>query len=200
VTTERESERLNPRPVTPNTDGGVRPNPNPSASLFESMGSVADDMRQIATDLGARPYRVFSIVLRWSGGEVGKGTPQVVGETEYLPTPMLTFGGVRGAVRSAGRVDRGNARLSEVSPRYTEDEISALFHVKPLAAGMQAFIESRIDERDGQTQRRRYVLAGPPWRDVENFQWVVPLQTEDAARSRSGEVRRPRMFPERRPI
>ncbi len=184
----------NPRTTTPNDDPLISPADAPGASLFESMGATVDAMRQLQTDLGARPYRVFVVRGVWSGGEVGRGEFQARPEVELLPTPLLDLRPVRFEHKAGGREERGTVTLREISPRYTEDEIAQIFHVKP---GEQAFVEARHDERDGNTKRRRFTLASPPWRDVEKFQWVVRLSTEDAARTRSGKTPSGETFPER---
>jgi len=159
------------------------------------MGGLVDELRQIQTDLGMRPYRVWSVLVEWSGGEVGRGDPRVVGEQELLPTPLVDTRPVRFELRSGGRIDRGVITLREISPRYTEDQILAMFHVKP---GFQAFIEVKHDARDGErTERRRFAVVGQPWRDAENFQWVVRIGTEQESRSRDGAVNGAHVFPER---
>ena len=193
-------EQRNPRAVQPNTDGALHQNPVPELSLVESLGPTVDGLRQIFTDVGMRPYRVFSVVVRFSGGEPGRGREEVASETELLPTPKLDVRPVTTVILSGGRVERGGARLSEVSPRYTEDDIRALFRVKPLPAGHVGYIESRIDGRDGVTQRRRFAVKGAPFRDAENFQWIVQLGSEDGERSRDGTPRGPREHHDRRSI
>ena len=70
--------RSNPRPVPPDRDPSLHPNPMPSLSLVESLGYVADDLRQIYTNLGARPYRINAVVVRWTGGAIGRGKQEVV--------------------------------------------------------------------------------------------------------------------------
>jgi hypothetical protein len=85
-------------------------------------------------------------------------------------------------------------RLREISPRYTEAEIWGVFRADQ---GQQVFVEQRVDSRDGETQRRRYVVRGQPWRDAERFQWVVNMSTEQQARSPSGQLEQAQLYPER---
>lgn len=152
-------------------------------TLAEELGEVADDLRQLYTDEGLRPYRVFVVVVTWSGGEPDRGEARVESEREFLPTPLLDLRPLRKRNRSGGTVERGQCRLTQVSPTMTEDEIQGLFHVK---RGSQVFVEVRHDERDGNAKRRRFWVDGAPWRDAEGFQWVVPLAAQQGARSRSG--------------
>lgn len=179
----------NPRARTPDRDTRLHPNRAPGRSLVESLGGVVDDLRQLATDFGLRPYRVFSVVVKWTGGSSGRGDAVVASERELLPTPKLVdTTGLRGEASPAGAFNRGSIRLREVSPRYTEDDVRALFHTQPLPADTDGFIEVRIDSRDGITERRRFVVRSVPFRDAQRFEWVVPLESQQGDRSRSGEV------------
>ena len=178
----------NPRIDTPEDDPQIHPNPNPSASLVESFGELVDDLRQIATDFGVRPYRVFSVVYKWTGGEVGRGEAVVHRVEELLPTPVVKQN-VRGESRSAGVVERGDAYLEQVSPRYTEDQIRTLFPcVKngQFSEPYQGFVEVTMDARDGKSDRRRYQVIGVPERRAEKFDWRVRLIRQDENRDRDG--------------
>lgn len=171
----------NPRFIRPNDE--LQPIDSPELSLAEQLGGLVDDARTMLSELGLRPYRVWLVTVRWAGGEIGVGEPIVLSEREFLPTPYVDTRPLSTELKSGGRTDNGFLRLTEISPRYTEDEIWGLFDA---ANGEQVFIEIRIDERDGKTERRRFVVRGQPWRDAENFQWVVSLSTEQQARTRDG--------------
>jgi hypothetical protein len=184
----------NPRSPTPNTDSRLAPIEDRRTcrrvplepSFVDDMGEVADDIRQLATDFGARPYRVFCVVVSWTGREVGRGTQAVLAETELLPTPRIDLTSLRYVVTSGGRTDDGYTKLYEVSPRYTEDDIHSLFY-RDLLPGEQAFIEVRMDARDGrQPVRHRLTVSGVPFRDADGFQWVVPLKIQQEERNRDG--------------
>lgn len=181
----------NPRPRTPNSPASPQhPSCNPSASLVEQMGSVVDDLRQLNTDFGLRPYRVFSMRVRWTGGDVGRGECVVVSEREFLPTPRFDdMSGVSSTLRSGGLAERGTTKLREISPRYTEDEVRGLLCCSlTLAPGVEGWIEVAMDSRDGSTQRRRFVVSGVPFRNAGRFEWTANLLRQDQDRSRSGET------------
>lgn len=169
----------------PQYDPDLGPNPNPQASLVDSLGSVVDDIRQIATDLGARPYRVFSVRVGWSGGEPGRGVRGPVCEEEFLPTPLVKEWWVRRELEPVGSVERGIVELREISPRYTEAQIMSLcpYPCGPDAHGNETFIEMRIDARDGtQVKHRRFVIANAPFLDAEKFEWRVKLIPQEGFR------------------
>lgn len=169
----------------PQYDPDLGPSPDPQMSLVSALGSVVDDIRQIATDLGARPYRVFSVTQSWSGGERGRGVLTVTCEEEFLPTPLVKDWFVRRELENVGSVERGIVELREVSPRYTEAQIMSLCPYPPCsnASGTETFIEMRIDSRDGtEVKHRRFVVANAPFLDAEKFEWRVKLIPQEGAR------------------
>jgi len=179
----------NPRPDPPYRDANLHPNPRPGKSLVEEFGSIVDDLRQLNTDFGLRPYRVFSIIVRWTGGASGRGDAVVESEVEFLPTPrVMDLTGMASVATPGGVLQRGDATLREVSPRYTEDEIRAMTHRIPLPLDRDGFIEVRIDQRDGSTVRRRFVVIAVPYRSADGFQWRVTLSSQQGDRHRDGSV------------
>jgi hypothetical protein len=180
-------KQRNPRVLTPNDNPELFPPDDPSATFAEGMGAIVDDVRSLVSDMGLRPYRVFSVLVRWSGGEVGRGEP-VSFEREFVPTPKLIEPSVTSEPRSGGLVERGLATLTEISPRYTEDELRDLFGCDERP-GVEIFVEVRVDARDGSTERRRFAVSGMPFRDADGFQWVARLIRQDGGRRRDGSVR-----------
>lgn len=162
---------------------------------MESFADVVDDLRQLQTDAGNRPYRVFAIVVAWSGGEVGRGDPTVVSERELLPTPLVQLRGIKRHSTSAGKSDRGYTELTELSPSYTEEQLQLSFHVKqPLEKleKFEFFYEIQQDRRDSpDSPRRRFVLRDVPVYDVKNHQWVIHLSSQDKNRGKRGAVSKP---------
>lgn len=182
----RRGPQRNPRPVQPNTNPRLHPNRLPQRSLVESLGTTVDDLRQLYTDFGLRPYRVFSVVVHWTGGRIGYGTEMRESELEILPTPKLNMSGVTADMKSAGFTENGRIRVTQISPNYTEDDIDALFFLQPLPPGHQGFWEVRIDQRDGQTLVRRFMVYGAPWRMAGNFEWRGNFIRQDEPFSRTG--------------
>ncbi len=158
------------------------------------MGGLYDEMRQLQTDLGMRPYRVWVVTVAWSGGEIGRGEARVLQEHELLPTPLVDLRPVFVSIKSGGRVDSGTFTLREISPRYTEDQIWGMFRAEP---GCQVFVEVQHDTRDGLAERRRYTVASVPWRDTKDPQWIARLSSEQGGRPRDGQLPEDETFPER---
>jgi hypothetical protein len=165
----------------------------------EDLGAVADDLRQLFTDFGLRPYRVFSVLQRWSGGRVGAGTLAVVRELELLPTPLVDLGPVKRKHTEGGGTEDGQFTLRQLSPRLTEDQVQSLVAPGGLGPGEESFLEVRHDARDGQElARRRFTVVGPPFRKAGQFEWQVRLTKANPDRDRQGDTTGERQqFPER---
>ena len=176
----------NPRPIVPALN--LRVPANPGCSLVEDFAGLADDMRQMAADFGLRPYLVYSVVVRWSGGERHRGTPSVVWEAAFLPVPKVEgTDQIAHELRAGGDVKRGTLRLTGLSARYTQDDIEHLF-CRRLRTDEEHYIEVRVDGRDGtQVVRSRYVISAEPERGV--LGWSVRLTKHDEDRTRSGRPR-----------
>lgn len=183
--------RPNPRAETPGTDPSLHPARAPGRTLVEQLGPLVDELRQLNTDFGLRPYRVFSVVVRWSGGAVGKGNPTVITDKELLPTPNVPgLHTLEDRMTEGGRSERGSILMTEVSPRYTEDEVRSLFHVHPLLSGDDGFLELRIDGRDGETIRRRFACL-VPGRRADKFDWAVRLRRQNQNEHRTTSTDKP---------
>jgi hypothetical protein len=154
--------------------------------LAARLGKTVDRARQIRVDMGLTPYRVFSVVMAWSGGKRGVGTQRLVRETEFLPTPEIRLDGQSRELRPGGARERGRPRLRRISPRYSEDEVRALLH-RDLLDGEEGHIEVRMDGRlDDKPRRRRFTVAGAPFLDQAKFEWTVQIAEQDDPRKRNG--------------
>ncbi len=173
-----------PRPgQTPDLDR--RLHRAPANTIASCSAAMMDEARQALGDAGLRTYEVWSIVVRWSGGERHRGEPRVISELPFLPTPKVkNISSVNRELRAAGQVSRGEVVLEGLSPRYTVDNISVLFPGQ-LQPGDEHYIEVRGDARDGEAiQRQPYVASGTPERRA--FDWTVRLTKQDEARTRVG--------------
>ena len=181
---------MNPRGPTPSLyDSDLREEPTPGNTLVESLGDVVDGIRQIAVDLGARPLTYHSVTIQWSGGEVGRGEPTTIRDVAITPTPKTEPAGYTDRkLEAGGAIERGDITLSGISPRFTEDEIDRLFGVVAVA-GEETFIEQRTDQRDGETRRRRFVLAKAPERRDTRCDWKAVLRQANGSRQLDGTAR-----------
>jgi hypothetical protein len=118
-------------------------------SLVEDSVRVADDLRQLHTDFGGRPYRVFLVWLGWSpdmnadgiiepneqfiepvsaaSQTIGAGRPSLLAEIEILPTPRLSpLSSVRKDFDAVGLTERGSITVSQVTLSLSEDILMGL--------------------------------------------------------------------------
>jgi hypothetical protein len=159
----------------------------PPATLIERMSSVADRMRGIGTRLGAYPSRVFLLTYTWTGSEIGRGDPVPTTVMEILPRPMVMSENIPIIETAGGVSEQGVLRVTEISARYTEDELN-IFNPTP-ADNVEIFYEIIRDERDGQNavaqiERRAYILTRTPQRDPTNSMWTIWLKSRNDDRTR----------------
>lgn len=171
--------------------------PQARASLANRLTRAVDNARQIATRLGARPYRVVLVWTRWAGRNVerGEGREVTVREIEILPTPKISsLDGVSFSIFHAGTVPEGSIKLTEVSTSYTFDELSGHMipgrHEDQIPQPFEFFYELREDGRgDPKPGRQKYRLLSFPTLDAENAQWTLMLQRISEDRDREGRSR-----------
>ena len=110
------------------TDGLSDTRPRAPATVIERLARVADRMRAVRDRLGLTPWRTFVVAYQWTGGARGRGKPGLTKEIELTPRPALTSAaGLKVSPTSGGLVADGVVRLTEISPRYTEDDLDLLF-------------------------------------------------------------------------
>jgi hypothetical protein len=183
---------VNPRGANqPNVDPALHPAIAPERSLVESLGEIVDEANQIAVDLGERPYRVFSVTYRWTGGAIGRGTSEVYSQTEFLPTPIVSS--LTSLVEThtpGGTIERGIVTLTQISPRYTETQLGYLCKgtLECRGPAFETFLEIAMDRRDGtDVARRRFTFEGAPYRDTRDVGWRLQVARQDADRSNDGQ-------------
>jgi hypothetical protein len=168
-------------------------------TLGSDLVDVVDDIRAIAADLGLRPYRVFLMHARWTGGERGAGKLLLVAEREIVPPPRVQdVSGMAMVLRSTGVTEEGDVKVDEVSARFSEDDLVGLTPdmVDPqdprrLRPDVEFFYEMR-ESRDTArpTVRRRFVLANTPSLSRDGMQWTISLLRQDGDRMRDGSTTR----------
>jgi hypothetical protein len=159
------------------------------ASLGDQLPAIVDPIRQIATDLGVRPYRVFLVKETWNGLRIGEGESSRV-RTEILPNPIvddLTMTKMRAT--TAGRMEDGDLRIRWISLTFSEHQLLGIDgHPDGLPDNMAFYWEVAEDGSDTPAApRRRYTPVGVPYNDKDNAQWIVVLKRQQASMSSTGE-------------
>ncbi len=174
------------KPLTPRQAGDT---------LAHRLGGRVDRIRQIATNLGIRPYRVFLTWVKWSGESAGEGEPSVMKRIELLPIPKVqNIDAIQRSLYSAGTLPVGSVRVDRISVGYTEDQLSGRKSGDDsIPDDLDFFYEIVEDGRgDDPAYRNKYRLASQPFRKAGSVYWVVVLERIGASDlGRDGEVKEP---------
>jgi hypothetical protein len=95
-----------------------------NATLGVGLIPTVDNIRQIAVDMGLRPYRVYLVHVMWSGGQRGAGKPSEVSRREILPTPkLLDMQATTELLSAFGHTEDGSLVVDKISAKYSEDDL-----------------------------------------------------------------------------
>jgi len=161
-----------------------------SCSLGKSLIDVADDVRDIATSLGLRPYVVWLVWTRWSKGTLGRGVEEVVKRERLLPTPKVSsMENLDTEILSIGTEETGTLTVSQISGRYTEDFLSgAIGKTLVGESSFQFFWEIEFLQARGEAALRRFSMADVPSYNAESVEWTVQLKRAYRNRKSNGDL------------
>lgn len=150
-------------------------------TVVDKLGRKVDKVRQLATLLGARPYRVFLVHEAWTGEERGEGERKEVRRVEILPTPRVA--NLDALTRNpfrAGVFPVGTLRIDEISTSYREDQLVGIDYPKAgedeVPGNVEFCWELVPDGRDGDVRPQRYRLGTQPNFAADNVMWEVVLE------------------------
>lgn len=143
-------------------------------TVADKLIDVVDNVRRkIHRSLGTRTYRVQIVTRRWSGGTVGEGTP-TTHILEIDPRPLVERSeGDR--LSPGGREDQGDAMITQISLRYTAEELQP-----PTPPGTE--VAWRVIDTGGQRQPDQwYVISADPVTrrgdlQQDNSDWKVKIK------------------------
>jgi hypothetical protein len=162
-----------------------------SQSLIASLAPCIDQLRDVATQLGARPYQVLLVWTRWAGGERGVGVEEIIRTEALLPTPKIAdVAGLSRALQPIGIDEVGSVTVTEISTRYTEDFLLGLgVGGTPIPEDQNFFWEVHYPRPDGGGVRRRFTPKSAPSYSATRFQWSITLLRASEDRTRAGMLR-----------
>jgi hypothetical protein len=152
-------------------------------TLGESLGTTIDQIRQIATDLGLRPYRVWLVHWEWPKSK-GVGQPREIYRQEILPTPKVAdMSGVPFNLAAVGLTEMGGIHVSKISQRYSEDDLIGRTpdmrdprHPRTNRANVEFFWEVREARlTEPPPKPRRFVPSGVPMLYRAGMEWRLSL-------------------------
>lgn len=191
-----------PEQELPQLAGAVRPMRPDEArrSLASKLVPVVDKLRQLSTEFGMRPYRVFLVHVLWSGGRLGAGTPSEISRREILPTPkVIDLSSTTELLSAFGRTEDGSLIVDEISEKYSEDDLLGATPdlVDPAVpntgrANAEFFWEVQEQRETSPVPVvRHYIVASAPMRKPP-MGWRISLAKRDADRAgQRGEAGRP---------
>jgi hypothetical protein len=189
-----------PAAELPERSGQVHPvdGMNLDQALTRQLVPVVDQIRQLAADFGARPYRIFLVHMGWSGNVRGIGLARELARTELIPTPKIqSMDQTTQQVTPFGRSEEGGLRLTEISARYSEDDLLGKTPdmVKPdlpktNLRNTEFFYEVVQYHTAGQPSRRRYIPESVPDLRATSCQWTINLTKQEQDRTRDGRMDR----------
>jgi hypothetical protein len=163
------------------------------ATLANRFTRVADNLRQLATTFGIRPYRVFLVWSKWTGSERGEGFEQVIQQLEILPTPNVrSLDNIALSPLSTGVIPMGSVKVSEVSTSLTYDQLTGRMYPVPheehIPEPYEFFYEIVEDGRgDNPAKRMKFAILGEPMRNADNVEWTFTLTRVSEDRNRQGQ-------------
>jgi len=142
------------------------------------------------TQFGLRPYKVRLIRIQWSGGERGLGQSFVLNETPLLPTPKISdLSAINEIVHPIGLHEEGGIQLSEISGRYTEEDLMGIgSDGSDIPLDQEFFYEVEYPRPDGQPSvKRRFFPSSAPVYEAGRLQWNIRLERAHEDRLRNGD-------------
>lgn len=160
-------------------------------TLARRFVPLADSLRDLLTKFGLRTYKVSIIRVRWSGGARGVGVAEVIDQTVLLPTPKISdMSALTAILQPVGMDEVGGIELSEVSGRYTEEQLRGLGEDgAPIDDDVEVFYEVEFPRVDGGPSiKRRFINRSAPTYNAGGLQWSLRLEKAHEDRSREGDT------------
>jgi hypothetical protein len=171
----------------PAMSGRVHPVPAGQRTLAETLGPSIDVIRQIACDLGVRPYRVFLVHWQWPVKK-GIGRPREISRIEILPTPRVRdLNATTLAMTAFGLNETGGLFIDKISARFSEADLmgrtpDVIDPARPQTnlASTECFWEVReTRQTTPPTKPRRYRANVVPMLNRTGMHWSVALVKQD---------------------
>jgi len=157
-------------------------------TLARDFVDLADDLRDMLTQFGLRTYKVSMVRIEWTGGKRGRGTAYVKEETPILPTPKISsLDALQDIVLSAGRTESGSIDLSQISGRFTEEQLQGFSEQGDgIPPNQEFFYEIEFFPHEGPSKKRRFFIKSAPSYTPGRLQWSVRLERANDDRAYNG--------------
>lgn len=159
-------------------------------TLAQKLRPVADQMRDLLTQAGLRPYIVRLIWTQWSEGERGFGVEEVFQEEMLLPTPkVMNVETLDEMVRPMGTEEFGRVEVTQISGRYTENFLRGFDQTgAPVPENQNFYYEIEFPNENGTFPgiKRRFSIASAPQYYPGKFGWAIKLDKAIQNRNLNG--------------
>ena len=154
-----------------------------ASTVLARIAPAIDRARQVATEVGARPYQVFLVWGTWGGRERGEGTFAEVARLQLLPNPKTEVVEFSRNPYSAGVLPVGSVRVSQISTGYSQPVLSG----NTLPNGQEFDLQNRRNEffyeivqddrspTENPERARMRLLSGPVLKST-NVAWEMVLE------------------------
>ncbi len=158
-------------------------------TLARGFIGLADSLRDMLTRFGLRTYKVTIVKVEWSGNRRGRGTPQVVSELVVLPTPKISaVDSLSEIVQSGGGLESGTLELTQISGRFSEEQLRGLgSDGEAIPPNQEFFYEIEFFPHEGPSVKRRFIPSGPPAYYPGRLGWSIKLARSYDNRDRNGD-------------
>jgi len=166
-------------------------------TLAGELVPVADDIRELYSEFGLRPYRVFLVHAMWSGGRRGIGDLVITSRREILPVPRVRdIDSVRRSVEPTGLTEQGEIVIDQISPKYAEDDlvgrtpdVTDMAMTRTARQDVEFWWEVEEARASAPRSIRRFSPpAAAPMLSRGGLHWRVTLVRQGYDRARAGEV------------
>lgn len=152
-------------------------------TVLARIAPAIDQARQVATNVGARPYLVFLVWGTWGGEQRGDGDFREAARLQLLPNPQVDTKQDTRTPYSAGVLPVGALRVSQISQSYTLPVLQGNALPNGHDFDLQNrrndfFYEILLDDRSPspEPERARYRLLGTPVLIPTRVSWEMQLE------------------------
>lgn len=159
-------------------------------TLARKFIPLGDRLRDLLTKFGLRTNRTSLVFIQWSGGQRGVGTPTVISEELILPSPKINDLSILSAdVQDLGINEQGQIEVSEISGRYTEEQLMGRSaDGSDTPEDTEFFWEIEFPKPDGTPgEKRRFFPRSAPSYEPGKLQWRLRLERSTDDRARNGD-------------
>jgi len=157
-------------------------------TLAPKLAPCVDQIRDLYTKFGMRPYTVNLVHTRSAGGARGYGVEQVISVVPVLPTPKIeSISSLDMSRFSVGGDESGSLRVSQISTRFTEAQLlGRTDNDDSIPDDLNFFYEIAFTRNGLAPTLRRMYPSSVPQLSPGGFEWEIQLTRSNVDRAGIG--------------